>query len=363
MHVAMGDTGKLAGRYRLLNPLGGGELLLAFDEVEHRDVVVRRLRAPAGSLDTAVREARRTVGFVHPAIAPLLDVPVEGGEPWLVTAFAEGSSLEQTVRGRGPLPVRQTARVGVYVLSALTAAHAAGIVHGRVQPGNVLLSPTGRALLTGFGLPSMGMRPGADLWSLAATLHFAVEGRPPGQVPAEASDPLRALIRAMLTPAVPPVDALEWTLGRLASDRSLEQVVAADGPLPPARVAGVGLAVLDRLAAWHGRGEHHGGVQPGTVLIDAEGRAALVPPPVPAPPPAYLPPEVVPGPAGDLWALGATLFLAVEGRPPAPGASLLRAGPLAPYLVGLLSGPPAGRPTPEALRRQLLDVLARCDIS
>ncbi|MDA0645487.1 hypothetical protein OUY24_33095, partial [Nonomuraea ferruginea] len=91
--------------------------------------------------------------------------------------------------------------------------------------------------------------------------------------------------------------------------------------------------------------------------------AALVPPPVPAPPPAYLPPEVVPGPAGDLWALGATLFLAVEGRPPAPGASLLRAGPLAPYLVGLLSGPPAGRPTPEALRRQLLDVLARCDIS
>ena len=63
MHVAMGDTGKLAGRYRLLNPLGGGELLLAFDEVEHRDVVVRRLRAPGGDLEAAVREARRVAGF------------------------------------------------------------------------------------------------------------------------------------------------------------------------------------------------------------------------------------------------------------------------------------------------------------
>ena len=354
---AMGEAGKLAGRYRLLNPLGGGELLLAFDEVEHRDVVVRRLRAPGGRLDEAVLEARRAAGFVHPAIVPVLDVPMADGEPWLVMAFAEGSSLEQAVRGRGPLPVRQAARVGVHLLSALTAAHAAGIVHGRVQPGNVLLSPAGRALLTGFGLPSLGMRPRADLWSLAATLHFAVEGRPPGHSPAEPVDPFRALIGAMLTPAAPPVETVEWTLRRLALDRSLERVVAVDGPLPPARAAAVGLAVLDRLAALHARGEHHGGVQPGSVLIDGEGRASLIPPPVPVPPPGYAPPEGVPGPAGDLWALGATLFLAVEGRPPAPGASLLRAGPLGPYLVGLLSGVPAERPTPEALRRQLLGVL------
>ncbi|MDA0638285.1 protein kinase, partial [Nonomuraea sp. MCN248] len=311
MRVAKGETGKLAGRYRLLNPLGGGELLLAFDEVEHRDVVVRRLRAPGGEPDAAVREARRVAGFVHPAIVPVLDVPVEDGEPWLVMAFVEGASLEQTVRGRGPLPVRQAARVGVYVLSALTAAHAAGIAHGRVRPGNVLLSPTGRALLTGFGLPSTGMRPGADLWSLAATLHFAVEGRPPGQEPAAATDPLRALIRAMLTPDSPPSEAVAWTLRRLALDRSLERLVATEGPLSPARTAAVGLAVLDRLAAWHDRGRHHGGVHPGSVLIDPEGRASLLPPPVPAPPPAYQPPEGVPGPAGDLWALGATLFLAV----------------------------------------------------
>jgi serine/threonine protein kinase len=357
VHVAEGDTGKLAGRYRLLNPLGGGELLLAFDEVERRDVVVRRLRAPADDVGTAVREARRVAGFAHPAIVPVLDVPVADGEPWLVMPFVEGSSLEQTVRGRHPLPVRQAARVGVYVLSALRAAHAAGIVHGRVNPGNVLLLPTGRALLTGFGQPAPGVRPAADLWSLAATLHFAVEGRPPGRSPAPATDPLRALIRAMLTPAAPEPEAVAWTLERLALDRSLEQVVAADGPLSPSQAAAVGLSVLDRLADRHRRGEHHGGVQPGSVLINSEGRAALIPPPVPVPPPAYLPPEGVPGPAGDLWALGATLFLAVEGRPPEPGAPLRRAGPLAPALVGLLSGVPAERPAPEALRRQLLGVL------
>src|SRR5690606_24395153 len=104
---AMGEAGKLAGRYRLLNPLGGGELLLAFDEVEHRDVVVRRLRAPGGRLDEAVLEARRAAGFVHPAIVPVLDVPMADGEPWLGLAFAAGSSLEQAGRGRGALPVRQ----------------------------------------------------------------------------------------------------------------------------------------------------------------------------------------------------------------------------------------------------------------
>ncbi|MEV5889637.1 protein kinase domain-containing protein [Nonomuraea fuscirosea] len=352
------ETRKLNGRYRLLNPLGAGSVRLAFDEAEHRDVAVRRLRVPPELREAALQEARRATALRHAFVVRVLDVLVEDGEPWLVMEFVSGASLEQTVRSRRPLPVPQAARIGVCVLSALTAAHAAGIVHGRVDPGNVLLTTTGRAVLTGFGFPSLSMLPSADLWSLAATLHFAVEGRPPGQAPTEGNDPFRSLVRAMLRPArgtsggsgPPPAEVVRETLERLAVDRPLDTVVKASGPLPPDQVAAIGLAVLDRLADWGG---FHGGVQPGNVFIDIWGRARLTPLPGPGTLPAYTAPEGAATQAADLWSLGATLFTAVEGGPPAPGAPLRRAGPLAPVLFRLLSGNPLERPTLDELRRDL----------
>ncbi|WP_346110461.1 protein kinase domain-containing protein [Nonomuraea maheshkhaliensis] len=357
------ETRKLNGRYRLLNPLGAGSVRLAFDETEHRDVAVRRLRVPPELREAALHEARRATALRHAFVVRVLDVLVEDGEPWLVMEFVSGASLEQTVRSRRPLPVPQAARIGVCVLSALTAAHAAGIVHGRVDPGNVLLTATGRALLTGFGFPSLSMLPSADLWSLAATLHFAVEGRPPGQAPTEAADPFRSLVRAMLRPSKgssgssgpPPAEVVRETLERLAVDRPLDAVVRASGPLPPGQVAAIGLAVLDRLADWGG---FHGGVQPGNVLIDVWGRARLTPLPGPGTLPAYTAPERAATQAADLWSLGATLFTAVEGAAPAPGAPLRRAGPLAPVLFRLLSGNPLERPTLDELRRDLLRIAA-----
>ncbi|WP_049577681.1 serine/threonine-protein kinase, partial [Nonomuraea sp. SBT364] len=274
----MTQTRKLGGRYRLLNPLGGGSLVLAFDEREHRDVVVRMLRVPAEARELAVIEARRAAGLAHASVVPLLDVLVDEGEAWLVMEFVSGASLEQSVRARRPLPVQQAARVGVCVLSALEAAHAAGIVHGRVNPANVLLTGTGRALLTGFGMPAPGMRAPADLWSLAATLHFAVEGRPPGQAPAAGVDLLRSLIRAMLRPTgTPSVPLVAATLARLAVDTPLDQVLAARGPLPPGEVAAIGLGVLDQLTALHTGGACHGAVHPAAILLDAAGRATLMP--------------------------------------------------------------------------------------
>ncbi|SEG64425.1 Protein kinase domain-containing protein [Nonomuraea solani] len=350
----MAETRKLNGRYRLLNALGTGSVRLAFDEAEHRDVAVRELRVPPELRDAALHEARLAAGLRHASIVRVLDVVVEDGAPWLVMEFVSGTSLEHAVHSHRPLPVAQAARIGVYVLSALTAAHEAGIVHGRVAPGNVLLTATGRAVLTGFGFPSLSMLPSADLWSLAATLHFAVEGRPPGQVPAGGLDPLRSLVRAMLRPmGAPPVEVVRETLDRLAVDRPLDALVAASGPLPPATVAMIGLAVIDRLAAW---GEFHGGVQPGNVLIDAGGRARLTPLLRSGTVPAYTAPEGAATQAADLWSLGATLFTAVEGTPPAPGAPLRRAGALAPVLFRLLSGNPMERPTLDELRRDLLAI-------
>jgi eukaryotic-like serine/threonine-protein kinase len=146
------------------------------------------------------------------------------------------------------------------------------------------------------------------------------------------------------------------TLERLAVDQPLDQVIRTLGPLPPAEVAEIGLAVLGQLQA---RGGPHGGVQPGSILISEKGEATLVAPLRSATLPAYTAPDGVQSRAADLWSLGATLFTAVEGVPPAPGAPLRRAGALAPVLFRLLSGIPADRPTPDALGQELLRIAGR----
>ncbi|GAA4232849.1 hypothetical protein FHR32_004401 [Streptosporangium album] len=228
----------LADRYRLLNPLaegGMGTVWLAADEMLGRDVAVKEVRLPP-DLDpgrreeiyaAALQEANLAARLKHPSIVTVHDVVVEQERPWLVMELLSGASLEQTVRERQPLPVRQAARVGVVILSALAAAHAAGVVHRDVKPGNIFLTRTGRAVLTDFGIAVIegegaeggtshlvgspnyiaperlrGERggPASDLWSLGATLYFAVEGMPPH--PAET--PISAISRVLTEPARPP---------------------------------------------------------------------------------------------------------------------------------------------------------------
>ncbi len=232
------DTRVLAGRYRLLNPLaevGTGTVWLAADEMLRRDVAVKELWLPP-DLDPArrqeacaavLREANLTARLKHPSIVTVHDVIIDQDRPWLVMELLSGASLEQTVRQRQPLPVHQAARVGVGVLSALITAHAAGVVHHNVKPSNVFLTRTGRAVLTDFGIAvvegeaTMGRTghlvgssnyiaperlrgerggPASDLWSLGATLYFAVEGLPPH--PAET--PVAAIGRVLTEPARPP---------------------------------------------------------------------------------------------------------------------------------------------------------------
>lgn len=221
----------VAGRYRLLSRLGAGgmgRVWLAHDQILDCEVALKELALPAGVPEEQMapritrarveaRNAARLRG--HPHVATVYDIVEEDGLPWIVMGFVPGAKdLAEVVRDHGPLSPAETARIGVAVLDALTAGHRAGILHRDVKPANILLtgpgapSPGGAAggqvLLTDYGIslqPDSGETrltttsgfvgtpgflaperargaapsPASDLFSLGATLYYAVEGSGP----------------------------------------------------------------------------------------------------------------------------------------------------------------------------------------
>src|SRR5690606_8892033 len=132
------------------------------DVLLDRDVAVKELLLPFG-LDNAgkqaahrrvLREARSAARLQHPGIVTVHDAVEEDGRPWIVMELVRSWSPEQAVRQSGPLPVIQAAEIGIRVLDALRHAHAAGILHRDVKPGNVLLT-SDRVVLTDFGIAAI----------------------------------------------------------------------------------------------------------------------------------------------------------------------------------------------------------------
>ena len=186
-------------------------------------------------------------------------------------------------------------------------------------------------------------------------------------------------------------DGKPWLVMEHVSARSLQEILEQQGPLSPSAVARIGLDVLAALDAAHDAGIVHRDVKPANVLVDPDGHACLTDFGIATATgdsslttqgaligsPSYMAPERAngdePRPPVDLWSLGATLYAAVEGRPPfdrgepmatlmavvsEPPAPMLRAGPLEPVLHGLLTKDPARRSTPEQARRQLSVLLS-----
>ncbi|ETK36403.1 serine/threonine-protein kinase [Microbispora sp. ATCC PTA-5024] len=207
----------VAGRYRLIEPLGRGGMgtvWRALDRVLEREVAVKELLAsremtePEREIFTirTFREARAAGRLSHPSVAAVYDAFEENGHPWIVLELVPSRTLGSVIREEGPLSPRRAAEIGSQVLAALRVAHAAGVLHRDVKPDNVLLAHDGRAVLTDFGIAAMeddspvtrtGMLVGtpafiaperaagaqaqraSDLWSLGVTLFMAVEGRSP----------------------------------------------------------------------------------------------------------------------------------------------------------------------------------------
>ncbi|WP_143649563.1 serine/threonine-protein kinase, partial [Streptomyces tricolor] len=152
----------VAGRYRLLGKLGHGGMgtvWRAKDEVVDREVAVKEPRVPdhlpereqANAYERMRREARAAARLDHPAVVNVHDVAVVDGRPWIVMELVHGRTLGEVLRD-GTLDAREAARIGLQVLGALEAAHAAGVLHRDVKPDNILLGRYDRVVLTDFGI-------------------------------------------------------------------------------------------------------------------------------------------------------------------------------------------------------------------
>ena len=292
-----------------------GRVWLAVDEALNRNVALKEVVPPEGltaadleeMLPRTLREARTAARLNHPNVVRVYDVIIANGTPWIVMEYLPSRSLYQIVAADGPMSPTRAAEVGLGVLAALRAAHAVGIVHRDVKPGNVLITDDGRVVLTDFGLartlghPSVtrsgvilgspafmaperaahdATGPESDLWSLGATLYHAVEGRSPyerGSTMATLAalateDPPRSRRSGGLWPVLEGLlrrdPAARWDAGR--AEKALR------------RIAGVARAPK--------------AVPPRPPRAVPEPRAAPPPAPMEVPPPA---PMEVPPPASE----------------------------------------------------------------
>ena len=207
----------IANRYVLKTALRSSELGTVWhaeDRLLGREVVVREIEFPpwlAGAERRATQasvlhEAGAVARLNHPGIVTLFDVVTDHHGIFIVTELVQAPSLADLVLAEGPLPPRRVAKIGAEVASVLETAHSAGIVHRDVKPANVMVRQDGGVRLAGFGAtPLQGVPqlaaaalalgspsyvapeqargtpsgPAADVWALAATMFFAVEGEPP----------------------------------------------------------------------------------------------------------------------------------------------------------------------------------------
>ena len=148
-------TGELlAGRYRLGPLLGQGgmaEVRRADDLVGGGEVAVKLLRRLPQGTPWSTREIHALERLDHPALVRLRDAGVEHGIPYLVLDLVDGASLADVV-ARGPLGTRRTTEVIAQVADGLAHAHARGVTHRDVKPGNILIDRDGRARLADFGI-------------------------------------------------------------------------------------------------------------------------------------------------------------------------------------------------------------------
>ncbi|GAA1686326.1 hypothetical protein GCM10009745_33640 [Kribbella yunnanensis] len=185
----------LAGRYRLLTLLGrggAGEVWQGEDLVLDRQVAVKLLRSLDGDpMDAVARfqaEAQAAARLMHPNVVATYDVGAADDRVFLVMELVSGPDLAQLMRTAGLPSAKLVADIAVQGARALDAAHAAGIVHRDVKPGNLLLAPDGTLKMTDFGIAKRAGNETTGLGVLLGTASYVSPEQVRGGAATPASD-------------------------------------------------------------------------------------------------------------------------------------------------------------------------------
>jgi serine/threonine-protein kinase len=185
----------LAGRYRLLTLLGrggAGEVWQAEDTLLARQVAVKLLRSLEGDPMDAVQrfraEAQSAARLTHPNVVATYDVGTEGDHVFLVMELVQGPDLAKLMRTSGLPAASLIEDIAVQGARALDAAHAAGIVHRDVKPGNLLLAPDGTLKMTDFGIAKSAGNETTGLGVLLGTASYVSPEQVRGEPATAASD-------------------------------------------------------------------------------------------------------------------------------------------------------------------------------
>ncbi len=257
----------LAGRYLIEREVGRGAaatVYLAQDLRHGRRVALKVLHSELGAalgVERFQREIRTQARLQHPHILPLFDSGSAAGRLFCTMPYVEGGSLRDRLRRDGQLPVDTAAQLAAEVASALTYAHALGVIHRDIKPENILISGSGHALLTDFGIafaiedgsgharPSRITESGitlgtptymspeqsvgdetvdsrSDIYSLAVVVYETLSGAPPFSGPNPRAIMARRLVERppsldIARPGLPAtaVAAVERALARQPADR------------------------------------------------------------------------------------------------------------------------------------------------
>ncbi|MCA1650243.1 MAG: tetratricopeptide repeat protein, partial [Acidobacteria bacterium] len=241
--------GQSVGPFRVLDKLGSGgmgEVYLAEDTRLGRKVALKSPSASwlsdSNARERLQREARAAARLNHPRIAAVYDVLELAGRPYIVMEYVEGETLAASLR-RGPMLLERAVALGLDLTDALAAAHAAGVIHRDLKPGNIILTGTGDLKVLDFGLAKTLQReddanlthpgqvlgtPGyvapeqllgkpadvrCDVYSAGAILYEMLTGR----APFEQGDSMGRALAALME-RVPPPHQVNVTVPRDLSD-------------------------------------------------------------------------------------------------------------------------------------------------
>lgn len=242
-------AGKTVGAYSVLSEIGRGGMgvvLLAHDSRLERRVALKALAPEFASdperLARFAREARTLASLNHPNVAQVYGLEEQDGSRYLVMEFVEGKTLGQ-ILDAGPLAVDEALRLASQIASGVEAAHEQGVIHRDLKPGNIVVTPEGKAKVLDFGLArevesrgstmNLSMSPTATLPHAAPT----VEGQILGTVAYMSPEQARGKLLSKRTDV--------WSFGCV-----LYEMLAGVGPFAGETASDMIAAILEREPDW-----------------------------------------------------------------------------------------------------------------